>query len=75
MFHIYTLSLYITFKFFQTNSREDKNVDACKMIVFESSYVALISSNLILTVPQRESLTRITMTYDDCVRYFCPGLA
>lgn len=63
-----------TFKFFQTNSRKDKNVGACKMSI-KSSYVALILSNLMLTVPQRESLTRITMTYDDCVGYFWPGLA
>lgn len=59
----FTLSLYnITFKFFKKKSRKDKNVGACKMIVYVCMWIL---SNLMLTVPQRESLTSITMTYDD----------
>lgn len=62
--YLYTFTIH-NVQFFQKNSRKDNNVGACKMSLYESSYVASILSNLMLTVPQRESLTIITMAYDD----------
>lgn len=48
------------------------NGGACKISVDECTYVALILSNLRLTISQKGALIRIPITNDDRVGCFCP---